>query len=77
VTVVDNRLRVQFGDYAASLDHWEQDSFYGHAVIEPFLDWLVKFDIDQQGGVQGLEIINVGWKDPDERFIFYAAKASK
>ena len=70
VTVVEDRLHVQFGDYAATLDHWDQDSFYGHAVIEPFLDWHVKFDIDQQRSIKGLEIIHVGWKEPDERFLF-------
>ncbi len=70
VTVVDDHLHVRFGDYAASLEHWEQDSFYGRAVIEPHLDWLVKFDLDQAHAVGGLEIIHVGWKDPDERFLF-------
>ena len=70
VTVVDGRLRAQFGDYAGTLDHWEQDSFYGRAVIEPYFDWLVKFDVDPSRSVQGLEIIHVGWKEPDERFLF-------
>jgi CubicO group peptidase (beta-lactamase class C family) len=70
VTVVDSRLRVQFGDYAAALDHWEDDAFYGRTVIEPFFDWLVKFDIEDKRSIKGLEIINVGWKDPDERFLF-------
>ncbi|MBI3862465.1 MAG: serine hydrolase [Planctomycetia bacterium] len=70
VTAVNGRLRVKFGAYTATLEHWENDSFYGHAVIEPFLDWLVKFDLGPAGSVHGLEIINVGWKDPDERFLF-------
>jgi hypothetical protein len=70
VSVVDGQLRIEFGDYSAKLDHWQQDSFYGHAVIEPFLDWLVKFDIDRARFVRRLEIIHVGWKDPDERFVF-------
>jgi hypothetical protein len=70
VTAVDGRLRVQLGDYAATLEHWHDDTFYGRAVIEPFLDWLVTFDLDQRGCVNGLEIVNVGWKDPDERFLF-------
>lgn len=70
VTVVDGRLRVKFGHYAAILDHWEKDSFHGHAVIEPFFDWLVKFDIADDRSVTGLEIIHLGWKDPDERFVF-------
>ncbi|MBI3468668.1 MAG: serine hydrolase [Planctomycetes bacterium] len=74
VTVGDGRLHAQFGDYAGTLEHWEHDSFYGHAVIEPFLDWLVKFDIDEQGAVEGLEIIHVGWKEPDERFMFRRRK---
>jgi CubicO group peptidase (beta-lactamase class C family) len=70
LTVVDCRLRVKLGDYAAQLDHWDQDTFYGHAVIEPFLDWHVKFELDEKRSVRGLEFINVGWKDPDERFLF-------
>jgi CubicO group peptidase (beta-lactamase class C family) len=70
VTVVEGRLHVQFGDYAATLEHWEQDTFYGRAVIEPFFDWLVKFDVGPNHLIQGLEVINVGWKEPDERFLF-------
>ncbi|MEK6262387.1 MAG: serine hydrolase [Planctomycetota bacterium] len=70
VTAVDGRLRVKFGTYSATLDHWEKDAFYGHAVIEPFFDWLVKFDIGEDRSVTGLEIINIGWKEPDERFVF-------
>lgn len=71
VTVVDEHLRVQFGDYSANLDHWEQDSFYGRAVIEPYFDWLVKFDLDEDArDITGLEIVNIGWKEPDERFVF-------
>ena len=70
LTVVDGRLHVRFGDYAAPLEHWEQDDFYGRTVIEPYFDWLVKFEIDGNRSIQGLEIINVGWKDPDERFLF-------
>ena len=61
---------MKFGTYSATLEHWEKDAFYGHAVIEPFLDWLVKFDIGEDGSVTGLEVIHIGWKDPDERFIF-------
>jgi CubicO group peptidase (beta-lactamase class C family) len=61
VTVREDHLRVHFGDYAADLEHWEEDSFYGRGVIEPFFDWLVKFEIDGEGDVIGLEIINVGW----------------
>jgi CubicO group peptidase (beta-lactamase class C family) len=70
LTAEGRHLRAEFGRYTGALEHWENDTFYGHSVIEPFLDWLVKFDIDAQGSVTGLEIINVGWKDPDERFLF-------
>lgn len=70
VHVVDGRLGVKFGDYSATLDHWDDDTFYGHAVIEPFLDWHVKFDLDDQRTVRGLEFINIGWKGADERFLF-------
>jgi CubicO group peptidase (beta-lactamase class C family) len=73
VTVDDGRLRVKFGDFAATLDHWDHDTFYGHAVIEPFLDWFVKFNIEPRDSIEGLEIINVGWKEPDERFLFMRA----
>lgn len=70
VTVADGQLRIRFGNYAAKLDHWDHDSFYGHAVIEPFLDWLVKFEIDKNRAVRGLEIMHVGWKEADEQFLF-------
>jgi hypothetical protein len=70
VFVADERLAIKFGSYEATLDHWERDTFYGHAVIEPFLDWIVRFDITEPQTVQGLEIVNVGWKEPDERFLF-------
>jgi CubicO group peptidase (beta-lactamase class C family) len=76
LTLVDDRLHVQFGDYAAGLEHWEQDAFYGRAVIEPYFDWLVKFDFAQTTGmVRGLEIVHVGWKDSDERFLFQRSSA--
>jgi CubicO group peptidase (beta-lactamase class C family) len=65
-----NRLSVQFGDHAAELMHWQDDMFYGRAVVEPFLDWLVKFQVDALGRVTGLEIVHVGWQEPDERFGF-------
>jgi CubicO group peptidase (beta-lactamase class C family) len=70
VTVDGGRLHAKFGDFAGTLDHWDDDAFYGHAVIEPFLDWHVKFDLDENRAVRGLEIIHIGWKDPDERFLF-------
>jgi CubicO group peptidase (beta-lactamase class C family) len=70
VTVANNRLHVQFGDFQGALDHWDHDTFYGHAVIEPFLDWHVKFEIDEKRSVRSLEITHIGWKDPDERFSF-------
>jgi len=71
LTVRADHLHVKFGDYTAKLDHWEHDTFYGHAVIEPFFDWQVNFEIDKEKhSLRGLEIINVGWKDPDERFLF-------
>jgi CubicO group peptidase (beta-lactamase class C family) len=70
LTVEGDGLRVQFGDYSAALTHWEQDAFYGRTVIEPYFDWLVKFQLEEDRRITGLEIVNVGWKDPDERFLF-------
>jgi CubicO group peptidase (beta-lactamase class C family) len=70
LTAADGRLSVKFGPYSATLDHWEHDAFHAHAVIEPFLDWLVKFEIAEDRSVRGLEIVNLGWKDPDQRFLF-------
>ena len=70
LTAVDGHLVVKFGNYTGRLDHWEYDTFYGHAVIEPFLDWLVKFDLGTGRSVKGLEIIHLDWKDADERFLF-------
>jgi hypothetical protein len=73
VTAAAGRLKFQFGDYSGTLEHWENDAFYGHAVIEPFLDWLVKFSLAEDRTVRGLEIVHIGWKDPDERFVFSRA----
>ena len=70
VQVVDGRLHVQFGEYSAPLDHWDHDRFYGRGVIETYLDWLIEFQITDEGDVEGLEFVNIGWKDPDERFLF-------
>jgi CubicO group peptidase (beta-lactamase class C family) len=64
------RLAVRFGDHAAELAHWQDDTFTGRAVVEPFLDWLVKFQVEGDRAVGGLEIVHVGWKDPDERHLF-------
>lgn len=67
-------LSVRFGDHSAELSHWQDDMFHGHAVVESFLDWLVKFELAGQGPVDGLEIVHVGWKDPDERHLFRRVK---
>jgi CubicO group peptidase (beta-lactamase class C family) len=66
----DGRLSVIFGDHAAELTHWQDDSYYGHSVVEPFLDWLVKFQLADDKTITSLEVVSVGWKDPDERHIF-------
>lgn len=70
LSVVEDHLHVKFGDYGAPLEHWDDDTFYGRTVIEPFIDWHVKFDMGADGTVRGLEFINIGWKEPDERFVF-------
>jgi CubicO group peptidase (beta-lactamase class C family) len=71
IKIADDHLEAQFGPYTAKPSHWEDDAFLGHAPIEPFLDWLVKFDLDaERRSIRGLEIIHLGWKDPDERFVF-------
>jgi CubicO group peptidase (beta-lactamase class C family) len=62
-------LSVQFGDHAAELSHWQDDTFFGKAVVESFLDWLVKFEV-KDGSVVRLEVVSIGWKDPDERHFF-------
>ena len=64
-----DKLWVQFGDHVAELSHWQNDSFFGHAVVESFLDWLVKFQVSDSS-VTELEIVSIGWKDPDERHFF-------
>jgi hypothetical protein len=70
-------LSVHFGDHSGELSHWQDNSFLGHAVVEAFLDWLVKFQVAGDEAT-GLEIVHIGWKDPDERHFFrrVAAKAS-
>jgi CubicO group peptidase (beta-lactamase class C family) len=62
-------LSVQFGDHSAELSHWQDDMFFGKAVVESFLDWLVKFEV-KDGAVARLEVVSIGWKDPDERHFF-------
>jgi hypothetical protein len=62
-------LSVQFGDHAAELSHWQDNMFFGKAVVESFLDWLVKFEV-ADNLVKGLEVVSIGWKDPDERHFF-------
>jgi CubicO group peptidase (beta-lactamase class C family) len=64
------RLSVKFGIHGGELNHWQADEFYGRAIVEPFLDWLVKFEIAGGNRVAGLEVVSVGWKDPDEKHIF-------
>lgn len=73
VTQHGDRLAVQFGDHSAELSHWQDDSFLGHAVVESFLDWLVKFQVTE-GAVSQLEVVSIGWKDPDERHFFKRAR---
>jgi hypothetical protein len=66
----DGRLSVKFGIHGGELDHWQDDQFYGSAVVEPFLDWLVKFHVIGDNSIDSLEVVSVGWKDPDEKHIF-------
>src|SRR5947209_4519918 len=33
------KLRVEFGIHGGDLEHWQDDMFYGRAIVEPFLDW--------------------------------------
>ena len=64
------RLSVRFGDHGAELSHWQGDTFHARAVVEPFLDWLVTFGPGGARSAGELEVVHVGWKDPDERHIF-------
>jgi CubicO group peptidase (beta-lactamase class C family) len=63
------RLFVQFGDHAGGLSHWQDDTFYSPAVVVTYLDWLVKFHIEGES-VDRLEVVSIGWKDPDEQHVF-------
>lgn len=67
----DGRLRVKFGIHGGELEHWQHDQFYGFAIVEPFLDWHVKFEVIDDKTITSLEVISVGWKDPDEKHIFW------
>jgi CubicO group peptidase (beta-lactamase class C family) len=69
VRLEGDHLAVRFGDHAAALEHWQHDMFYGGSVVEQFLDWLVMFHV-ADGAADRLEIMHVGWKDPDEKQIF-------
>lgn len=67
-------LDVTFGNYSARLQHWDGNSYYGVAVVEPFLDWLVKFQPGTDRADDQLEIVSVGWANPDDRHIYRRAK---
>jgi CubicO group peptidase (beta-lactamase class C family) len=58
------RLHVRFGDHSAELMHWQNDSFYAPAVVEPFLDWLVEFHVDSKKSVTELESSMSGGRNP-------------
>jgi hypothetical protein len=64
------RLSVRFGIHGDELEHWQNDEFYGRSIVEPFLDWHVKFQVSEDKTVASLEVVSVGWKDPDEKHIF-------
>jgi CubicO group peptidase (beta-lactamase class C family) len=70
VAVVDGKLHASLGEYSADLQHWDGNRFYSRAPIEPFMDWLVTFDVDDSGTVRSLGIVHIGWPDQDERFVF-------
>jgi CubicO group peptidase (beta-lactamase class C family) len=65
-----DKLHATFGQHSGDLEHWHDDAFYGRSIVEPFLDWLVKFDVTADKKIQSLEVISVGWRDPDEKHIF-------
>lgn len=71
----DGRLTVKFGIHGGQLEHWQDDQFYGLAIVEPFLDWHVKFQVADNKTVTSLEVVRVGWKDPDEKHIFRRANS--
>lgn len=69
VTVVEGRLRLEFGPHSGPFEHWDTDSFYARNFIDSNVDWLVKFEVFN-GKATGFEITHVGWKDLSERFVF-------
>lgn len=71
----DGQLSVRFGDHSGDLSHWQDDVFYSPAVVESFLDWLVKFYVADKS-VDRLEVVSVGWKDPDEKHIYRRVPSS-
>jgi hypothetical protein len=74
ITHDGGRLRVVFGNFAGELEHWQDNTFYGRAIVEPFLDWLVKFRVANDHAVPDLEIVHIGWREPDERHVFHREK---
>lgn len=73
VTLDGHQLCVRFGNFTGELNHWQDDMFYGRAIVEPFIDWLVKFRVVNDAAAE-LEIVHIGWRDPDEKHIFRRAK---
>ncbi|MCA9052235.1 MAG: serine hydrolase [Planctomycetaceae bacterium] len=70
ITVVDDQLHVNFGQYHIDFEHWDNNRFYARGAIVPLFDWLISFDVTNEGSVRGLEVTHIGWADPDERFVF-------
>ncbi|MEZ6060225.1 MAG: serine hydrolase [Planctomycetaceae bacterium] len=70
VKVENRRLHADFGQYHVVFDHWDDNRFYARGAIVPLFDWLVSFDVADDGTVRALEINHIGWDKPDERFVF-------
>lgn len=69
IRLIDERLELQFGpNIAASLRHWERETFRGQLEFPSPGDWLLHFQTDK-GEVTAVEIERVFWHEAMPLFV--------
>ena len=55
---------------AVTLDHWQDDAFISPSPESdaPWFDWLIRFQVGEEGTGDSLDIERVGWDEPMPRF---------
>ena len=61
-----DKLCVTFGEFNMKLLHWENDSFYVRSPTRLTFDWLLTFNVSNDGEATNVTVKHVGW-DTDEK----------